>query len=107
MSAHFHLKPSGSQFMFNLKGGNGETVLTSELYVSKQGAHGGIASVKVNAPLDARYERRTNTGGAPYFVLKAANGEIIGTSEAYSSTSARNTAIEWVRANAPSAPTRE
>ncbi|MGJ7581059.1 YegP family protein [Variovorax sp. RHLX14] len=93
--------------MFNFKGGNGETVLTSELYASRQGAHGGIASVKANAPLDAHYDRRTNKGGAPYFVLKAANGEIIGTSEAYSSTGARNTAIEWVRANAPSATTRE
>lgn len=93
--------------MFNLKGGNGEVVLTSERYTTKQSAEGGIASVKVNSPHDARYDRRTNSTGSPYFVLKAANGEIIGTSEAYSSTAARDSGIAWVKANAPTAPTRE
>ncbi|BEP55610.1 YegP family protein [Variovorax sp. V118] len=107
MSAYFHLKPSGTQYMFNLKGGNGEVVLTSERYTTKQSAEGGIASVKVNSPHDARYDRRSNSAGSPYFVLKAANGEIIGTSEAYSSTAARDGGIAWVKANAPTAPTRE
>ncbi|BEP64428.1 YegP family protein (plasmid) [Variovorax sp. V213] len=107
MSAYFHLKPSGTQYMFNLKGGNGEVVLTSERYTTKQSAEGGIASVKVNSPHDARYDRRTNSGGSPYFVLKAGNGEIIGTSEAYSSTTARDSGIAWVKAHAPTAPTRE
>lgn len=107
MSAYFHLKPSGTQYMFNLKGGNGEVVLTSERYTTKQSAEGGIASVKVNSPHDARYDRRINSGGSPYFVLKAGNGEIIGTSEAYSSTAARDSGIAWVKANAPTAPTRE
>ncbi|MCU4118406.1 YegP family protein [Variovorax sp. N23] len=107
MSAYFHLKPSGIQYMFNLKGGNGEVVLTSERYTTKQNAQAGIASVKANSPYDARYDRRTTTGGSPYFVLKGSNGEIIGTSEAYSSASARDNGISWVKANAPSAPTRE
>jgi uncharacterized protein YegP (UPF0339 family) len=107
MPAYYHLKPSGTQYMFNLKGGNNETVLTSERYVNKQGAQGGIASVKVNAPTDARYDRKNSTNGSPYFVLKAGNGEIIGVSEMYSSTTARDNGIEWVKANAPSAPTVE
>lgn len=108
MSAYYHLKPSGTQYMFNLKeGGNGQVVLTSERYTTKQGAHTGIASVKANSPYDVRYERRTNTAGSPYFVLKGGNGEVIGTSEAYSSTAARDNGIAWVKANAPSAPTRE
>lgn len=107
MPAYYHLKPSGTQYMFNLKGGNNETVLTSERYVNKQGAQGGIASVKVNAPTDARYDKRNSTSGSPYFVLKAANGEIIGTSEMYSSTTARDIGIEWVKSNAPGAPTVE
>lgn len=107
MSAYYHLKSSGSQYMFNLKGGNGETVLTSERYVSRQGALNGIESVKTNAPYDARYNRLTNSAGSPYFVLKAANGEPIGTSEAYSSTAARDQGIEWVKSNAPGASTRE
>lgn len=107
MSAYFHLKPSGTQYMFNLKGGNNEVVLTSERYTTKQNAQNGIASVKANAPLDGRYERRTASSGLPYFVLKAANGEILGTSETYSSTAARDTGIAWVKANAPGAPTKE
>ncbi len=107
MSAYFHLKPSGTQYMFNLKSGNNETVLTSERYMNKQDAQGGIASVKVNAPFDARYDKRTSTSNEPYFVLKAVNGEIIGTSEMYSSTAKRDAGIEWVKANAPGAPTVE
>jgi hypothetical protein len=39
----------------------------------------------MNAARDERHERRTSRADEPYFVLKAANGEIIGTSEMYSS----------------------
>jgi len=105
MPAFFEIKRSGAQFMFNLKGGNGEVVLTSERYTSKQGALAGIASVKVNAPTDSRYQRLTATNGLPYFNLKAANGEIIGTSEQYSSLAARETGLNWVKVNAPLAST--
>lgn len=107
MSAYFHLKPSGSQWMFNLKAGNGEIVLTSERYVNKQGAQDGIASVKVNAPIDARYVKKNNSAGAPYFTLTAGNGATIGTSEAYSSSYARDQGIQVVKTVAPGAPTRE
>jgi len=41
----FELKNTASgEFMFNLKAGNGETILTSERYTSKQGALNGIES---------------------------------------------------------------
>jgi uncharacterized protein len=93
--------------MFNLKGGNAEIVLTSERYTTKQNAQKGIDSVKVNAPTDSRYERRVATNGEPYFVLKAGNGEVVGTSEMYSSTTARDNGIAWVKLNAPGAPTKE
>ena len=44
MSGIFHLKRSGTQYMFNLKStGNGEVVLTSERYTTKQNAEAGIA----------------------------------------------------------------
>ena len=107
MTPYYHLKASGVQHMFNIKGGNHETVLTSERYLTKQGAQGGIASIKVNAPIDARYISRTSAGGAPYFVLKAANGEIIGTSEMYSTAAARDVGIAWVKMHAPTANTVE
>lgn len=102
--AYYDLKRSGTQFMFNLKGDNHETVLTSERYTTKQGAQTGIAAVKANAPFDSQYRRLTATNGQAYFTLKAGNNETIGTSETYSSTQARDVGIEWTKRNAPSAP---
>ena len=105
MPIHFDLKRSGTQFMFNLKGANNEVVLTSERYTTKQSAEGGIASVKANAPLDARYTKLTASNNLPYFTLTAGNGEPIGTSETYSSTISRDQGITWVKTNAPGAGT--
>lgn len=106
MSGKFVLKRSGTQFMFNLaSAGNGEVVLTSERYASKQSAQAGILSVQVNSPSDDRYQRLTSSNGKPYFVLVAANGQPIGTSELYSSVQARDAGIAWVKANAKTAPT--
>lgn len=59
--------------------------------------------MKTNSPLDERYDRRTSSAGDPYFVLKAANGEIIGKSEMYSSDSARENGIDSIKANGPAA----
>ena len=81
--------------------------MSSEQYQSKQGAEKGIESVKTNAPHDERYERRTASNNQPYFVLKAANGEVIGRNETYSSTSAMENGIESVKKNAPTAPTED
>lgn len=104
MAAKFEIsKGSSGQYRFNLKAGNGETILTSETYQSKQSAENGISSVKTNASNDARYERKTATNGQPYFVLKAANGEPIGRSETYSSNSAMENGITSVKTNAPTA----
>ena len=104
MAGKFVLTKGTTQFHFVLKAGNGETILSSESYTSKAGAQTGIASVRENAPKDERYLRKTASNGQPMFNLKAANGEIIGTSETYSSTSARDNGIESVKANAPTAP---
>lgn len=102
MAAKFELKRANNgQFMFNLKSANGEVILTSELYAERGSAEHGIGSVKTNAPDDGRYERKNSKGGAPYFVLKAANGEIIGKSEMYSSLAAMEGGIASVKKNAP------
>lgn len=105
MSAKYEIKNSANgQYYFNLKAGNGEVILTSETYVSKAGAEGGIVSVRANAPVDSRYERKTAINGQKYFVLKAANNEPIGKSEMYSSAGAMENGIESVKTNAPAAP---
>jgi uncharacterized protein YegP (UPF0339 family) len=106
MAGKFVLKKSSNgQFYFNLVAGNGEKILRSEMYVAKPSALKGIESVKTNAPVDARYERKNASNGQPMFNLKAANHEIIGTSETYSSEVAREKGIASVKANAPAAAT--
>ncbi len=101
MASKFELKQAtNGQFHFNLKANNGAIILSSELYQEKRSAEQGIASVKTNAANDTRYERRTAKNGEPYFVLKASNGEIIGKSEMYSSTSAMENGIDSVKRNA-------
>lgn len=104
MAGYFQLKKTASGgFMFNLKAGNHEVILTSEIYTSKAAAEGGIKSVQANAPDDGRYERKTSSKGEPYFVLKGGNGVVIGKSEMYSSASAMEGGIASVKANGTSA----
>ena len=102
MTGYYELKRSGStEFMFNLKAGNHETILTSQRYSSKDGAQHGIASVQENSPQADKYDRRVSKDESPYFVLTAGNGLVIGTSEMYSSTSARDQGIASVVTNGP------
>jgi len=95
-------KNSDGQFYFVLKAGNAETILTSEMYQEISSAKNGIASVQENSPLDERFERRTASNGKPYFNLKAANHEVIGTSQMYSSETARDTGIASAKENGSS-----
>ncbi|MBM68698.1 MAG: hypothetical protein CME43_04400 [Haliea sp.] len=108
MAGKYDLKKSPSgKFMFNLKAGNGQIILTSELYEAKSGAENGIESVRKNSPSDSNYDRRTSKKGEPYFVLKAGNGQIIGNSEMYSSTAAMENGIQSVKTNGPTAPVED
>jgi len=97
------LSAANGKFKFNLKAGNGQVILSSEIYESKAAAKNGIESVKKNAGDDDRYDRKTASNGSPYFNLKAGNGQIIGSSEMYSSEAARDNGIESVKTNGPDA----
>lgn len=106
MAGTFALKTAkDGQTYFNLKAGNGETILTSEMYKTKASAENGIASVQKNAPDDARYDRKESGNGKHYFNLKAGNHEVIGQSEMYESASSRDSGIESVKKAAPGATT--
>ncbi len=96
-------KRTNGQYQFNLEAANGKVILTSEGYTTKAGCNKGLESVKTNSPTDARYDRKEAKNGAYYFNLKAANGEIIGTSQMYTTTDARDNGIESVKVNAPHA----
>ncbi|WP_295119100.1 YegP family protein [uncultured Chitinophaga sp.] len=89
-----------TQFRFNLKAPNGEIILTSETYSTNQSCSDGIATVKRNAPLDERYERK-DADGNYRFNLRAANGLVIGRSESYATLYSRDRGIEAVKRNAP------
>lgn len=100
-------KGNDNQYYFRLRARNGEIILGSEGYVAKTGCKNGVATVKENAPDDENYDRRTATNNQYYFVLKAANGEIIGTSELYTTREARENGIEAVKDTAPDAPVED
>merc|ERR1711972_611004 len=92
------------KYYFRLKAGNGEIILASQAYQQKGGAENGIKSVRENAVKPEHFDKRESKNGDPYFVLKAGNGEIIGTSEMYESgVASRDHGIDSVTRNAPEA----
>ena len=93
-------KGTDNQYYFRLQAPNGEPILQSEGYTSKAGAENGIESVKENSSTDKRYNRMKSKDGKFYFNLKAANNEIIGTSEMYNSDNALEKGIKSVKKNA-------
>ena len=108
MTSKYLLHPAGNeQFHWDLKAGNAETILSSQMYTAKAGAETGIESCRSNSGDEERYTRMLSKDTQPYFVLKAANGEIIGTSQMYSSDSARDLGIASCRENGPSALTQD
>ena len=108
MSGTYVLHPAGNnQFHWDLKAGNSETILSSQIYSAKQGAESGIESCRTNSSDEVRYTRMTSKDTQPYFVLKSGNGEVIGTSQMYSSESARDEGIKSCKAHGPSAVTRD
>lgn len=93
---------SDGQFRFVLKAGNAETILTSELYKTRASAENGIASVQNNCQADERYDRKESANNKFYFNLKAANHQIIGSSQMYATAAARDKGIESVKNNGTS-----
>ncbi|ANF50278.1 hypothetical protein A0O34_07005 [Chryseobacterium glaciei] len=96
-------KRFNGEYQFNLKASNGQTILVSEGYNMKSSCLNGINAVKQNSQMDERFERKTSSNSKYYFNLKAINGEIIGTSEMYESSSARDNGIESVKVNSRTA----
>jgi uncharacterized protein len=104
MAGKFEIgKAADGSYYFHLKAENGKNILASETYTAKTSAEKGIESVKVNAPLDERYQRKADVNGHPYFVLKAANDQVIGKSQMYASSADMEQGIASVKANGPNA----
>ncbi len=90
-------------FMFNLKASNGEIILTSQGYTAKSSCQNGIESVKTNCLDKKMFMKETASNDIYYFNLTAANTQIIGTSQKYTSSQERDNGIDSVRGNAPKA----
>lgn len=92
------------EFQFNLKATNGQVILTSEGYTTKTACMNGIESVKKNSQVEARFDKKVASNGKPFFNLKAANGQIIGSSQMYVNEKNMLNGVASVVKNAPDAP---
>lgn len=105
--------PSGVKF--DLLAGNGQSILTSEVYTTEAACRKGIESIRKNAPIAGledqtvegyaeekhpKFEMYKDKAGDYRFRLKARNGEIIGVSENYTGKAGCENGIESVRKNA-------
>ena len=116
----FVFKTVASGYKFDLKAGNGEVIATSEIYSSIAACRKGVQSVS-NIAADAnfadltqeqtalhpKFELYEDKSGQFRFRLKARNGEIVATSEGYTSKASCENGIESVRKNAPAAEIEE
>lgn len=108
MAGWFELSTTKSgKHAFVLKAANAQVILSSEQYESKASAQNGIASVQKNSGDEARFEVKTAKDGRHYFNLKASNGQIIGTSQMYTSASACAGGVASVRSNGSTTDVRE
>ena len=118
--SRFLIRTVATGVKFDLKAGNGETVLTSEVYNTEAACRKGIAAVEKHGPLAAvedqtvedapraknpKFELYLDKAGEYRFRLKASNGEIIGTSEGYAQKTSCMNGILSVRKNAEEADT--
>ena len=98
MPGYYHLKiGNDGQYSFTLKASNHLVILSSQRYTSRFSALDGIESVRANSQLAERYVRKIAGDGSPYFVLLAANGQVIGCSQTYSAPAAMENGIGSVR----------
>lgn len=95
---------AGGKFYFRLKASNGQVILSSQGYTAKASAINGAESVAKNAASRDNFEVKTASDGSPFFnLLSAANKQVIGTSQMYSSSAAMEGGIDSVMRTAPEA----
>ena len=91
------------KYRFRLCAVNGQCILTSQSYASKSSAKNGIASVKTNSTNEDRFVSGVAKNGQFYFNLKAANSQVIGTSQMYKTKASSTNGIKAVGRDAPKA----
>lgn len=106
MPGKFELKKAkDGQFHFNLLASNGQVILSSEMYKTRDSALNGIESVKKNSQRDGAFQTKTSSSDKHYFLLMASNGQVVGQSQMYASAAGCKSGIESVQKHAPDAQT--
>ena len=100
-------KGKDGQDYFRLKAGNGETILSSEGYKTRKSCMNGIESVRKNSQDPKRFEVKSAKDGREYFVLKATNGQEVGRSQMYKSSSGCRNGMKSLATNAANAGVTE
>lgn len=118
----FVIRKVNTGIKFDLFAGNGQDILTSEVYSSRAALMRGIESVRKNAsaaPLEdqagescapvsnPKFELYRDKSGDFRFRLRSRNGKIIAVSGEYSTKAAALSGIESVRKNAADAQIQE
>nr|WP_288256965.1 DUF1508 domain-containing protein [uncultured Pseudomonas sp.] len=104
MSAHFQIKKAkDAQYHVQLLAGNGEIILASELFKSKETALNTIEAIKNSSKKEDSFTLRELSNGKYLFLLRASSGQIIGSSQVYATLSGAKLGINSVIANAPHA----
>jgi uncharacterized protein len=90
------------QYHFNVHAKNGEIVLSSESYTTEAAALNGAFAVQAAGTAAASYQILQNSAGGFYFTLTADNGQIVGTSQQYSSKQAAQGGVTSLMSFLPS-----
>ncbi len=118
----FVIKKTATGIKFDLKATNGQTIATSEVYTTEDACGKGIASVQKNAPAanledqtvegyvlekHPKFEIYQDKAGEFRFRLKATNGQVIATSEGYTTKASCLNGVESVKKNTVDAKVEE
>lgn len=98
-------KDKAGEYRFRLKAANGQNILGSEGYSAKTSCLNGVESVKKNSQNPDRFVKKKTPSGKFRFNLTASNGQVVGTSQSYSSESGCNNGMKSVAACSPGATT--
>jgi uncharacterized protein YegP (UPF0339 family) len=101
-SGWYEIESEDGLFRFVLKAGNGEVILSGGPYSRKESAERGIAAARKNCAIEERYEKKVAEGGRPFFDLTDDNGQIIGSSQPYSSEASCSKGMASVKRNGSS-----
>ena len=88
---------TGAGFHFNLHASNGQVVLSSETYTTAAAAWNGAFAIQDASAHDTAFAVKTASDGRFFFTLTAQNGQIVGTSQMYTSADSARAGIASVK----------